>query len=500
LDISSEPGWFKIYPKYLPQKNYQVYLMKTQKNSLRLQITLFSGLFLVLFLSSCSFFAESETNNTVTITGLALHETTGDPVADAIVRITQPQAFQETTVTDSNGRFTFSNLRIETDVQFTIEITKDNFHASTRHVIAEPGAEVNVGNVQMRLLTEEPPDDDDDEVSGEAGGAAALILTNITDQAINIRETGGIVNSAFTFVAQDSAGRSVDAGQTVFFEIVAGPNGGEELTPSSVQTDASGSVTSNLLSGYGAGVVKIEARIERPDVGLTIRSKPITIAIHGGFPDLDHFSIAIQTFNFEGWAINGIRNPVTVIVGDKFSNPVKPETPVYFGTEGGIIQGSGFTDADGQATVDLISGDPRPAGGYGIITAVTYDEDDNEISKQIPVLFSGPPSSDNISISPGVFNVPAGQGQIYSLTVTDINGNPLPSGTSVTVEMENDVLTLAGDYDITIPNSLDPGVGITEFLFSVRDNDDDNEDTQSYDITVVIQTPNGYTARRTFSD
>ncbi len=474
--------------------------MKTQKNPLRRQITLFSGLFLALLLSSCSFFTESETNNAVTITGQALHETTGDPVADAIVRITQPQAFQETTVTDSNGRFTFRNIRIETDVQFTIEITKDNFHTSTRQITATPGTEVSVDNVQMRLLTEEPPDDDDEEVSGESGGAAALILTNITEQAINIRETGGIVNSAFTFVAQDSAGRAIDAGQTVFFEIVAGPDGGEELTPLSAQTNASGSVTSNLFSGYSAGVVKIEARIERPDVGLTIRSKPITIAIHGGYPDLDHFSIAIQTYNFEGWAINGVRNQVTVIVGDKFSNPVKPDTPVYFGTEGGIIQGSGFTDTDGQATVDLISGDPRPADGYGVVTAVTYDENDNEISKQIPVLFSGPPSSGNITVAPEVFNIPAGGGQTYSLTVTDINGNPLPSGTSVTVEMENDVLTLSGDADIIIPNSLDPGVGITEFSFSVRDNDDENVDPQSYDITIVIQTPNGYTARRTFSD
>ena len=112
----------------------QVYLMKSQKNSLRQQATLFSVLFLALLLASCSFFTESETNNAVTITGQALHETTGDPVADAIVRITQPQAFQETTVTDSNGRFTFRNIRIETDVQFTIEITKDNFHTSTRQI------------------------------------------------------------------------------------------------------------------------------------------------------------------------------------------------------------------------------------------------------------------------------------------------------------------------------------------------------------------------------
>jgi hypothetical protein len=466
---------------------------------------LFSGLFLALVFSSCSFFDQAESVDSVTITGQAVHETTGEPVADAIVRITQPQVYEESTVTDGNGRFTFSGIQIETDVQFRIEISKENYHNTVRQVNAAAGSEVNIGNIQMSLLTEDPPEDpgDDDEVPGQAGGAAALILTNITEQSINIQETGGIVNSAFTFVAQDSAGRNIDAGQTVIFEIVAGPDGGEELTPASAQTNASGSVTSNLFSGYSAGVVKVEARIERSDIGVTIRSKPITIAIHGGYPDDDHFSISINTFNFEGWAINGVRNQVTVIVGDKFSNPVKPDTPVYFATDGGVIQGSGFTDADGQATVDLISGDPRPANptvGYGIITAVTYDEDDNEISKQIPVLFSAPPSSDDITLSPQNFNVPAGGGQTYTFSVTDINGNPLPSGTSVTVEMGNDVLTLAGDTEISIPNSLQPGVGVTDFSFSVRDNDDENFDPQSYDITIIIQTPNGYTARKTYSD
>ena len=466
----------------------------------KLPMKLSSVLLICLFISSCSFFTESESSNdTTTVTGQVFHEATGDPVVDAIVRITEPQIYQESTVTDSNGRFTFSNIPIETDVQLTIEFTKDNFHTTTRLLNANPGEDLVVENIQMSLLSEDPPDEPD-EVSGDPAGAASLLLTNITEQAINIQETGGVVNSALTFVAQDSSGRAVEAGQTVYFEIVSGPEGGEELTPLSAQTDGSGSVTTNLLSGYAAGVVKVEARIERDDIGLTIRSKPITLSIHGGYPDQNYFSIAVTTYNFEAMHINGNRNQVSVIVGDKFSNPVKPGTPVYFETSGGIIEGSGTTNDNGEIQVDLISGNPRPADGYLTVTAHTYDENDDMVVADIPVLFSGAPTAGKIIVTPEIFNLPVGEGRTYSLTVTDENDNPLPAGTSVTVELENDILTLSGDTDITIPNALYAGDGVTEFTFSVRDHDDDNFNDQSYDITVKVVTPGGYSASRTFND
>jgi hypothetical protein len=465
----------------------------------KLPTKLGSVLLIFLFISSCNFFTESETTDNSTITGQVFHEATGDPVPDAIVRITEPQIYQESTVTDNNGRFIFSNINIETEVQLTIEFTKDNFHTTTRLVNASPGEDLVIENIQMSLLSEDPPDEPD-EVSGEPAGAASLLLANISEQSINIQETGGVVNSALTFVVQDSSGRAVEAGQTVYFEIVSGPDGGEELTPLSAQTDGSGSVTTNLLSGYAAGVVKVEAKIERDDIGLTIRSKPITLTIHGGYPDQDYFSIAVTTSNFEAMHINGNRNLVSVIAGDKFSNPVKPGTPVYFHTSGGIIQGSDITNNDGEVQVDLISGNPRPADGYVTVTAHTFDEDDNMVFAEIPVLFSGAPSPDKIIVTPETFNVPVGGAVTYSLTVTDENDNPLPARTSVSVELENEILTLSGDTDFTIPNALYSGPGVTEFSFSVRDHDDENMNPQSYDITVYVETPGGFSARRTFSD
>lgn len=467
-------------------------------------------LFLTLTATGCSFFNEGTSSSGITLSGTIVDESTGSTVPDAIVSIIEPESAQDQTVTDNTGQFTFEDVRVESNTEIVIEVVKDEYNDAYAQITIDNIQDHTLGNILFRPLSNDngngngngDGDGDENGVGGTSDGAASIVLTGVTNSSINISESGGIVHSAFNFQVQDSSGRALssDMAVDVHFRITSGPNGEESLTPEVARTNSNGQVTSNLFSGNTAGVVKIEAEITRADVNLTIRSKPILITIHGGFPDLNYFSIAAGIYNFEGLVINNNRNPITVIVGDKFTNPVKPGTPVYFSTTGGIIQGSGTTDDDGVVEVDLISGNPRPADGYLTVTATTNDEDDNEISREIDVLFSGPPSSDKITVSPQVFNIPAGGGQTYTLTVTDINDNPLPAGTTITVEMENDILTLSGDDTITVPNSLFPGQGVTGFTFSVRDNDDENLTDQSYDITVIVETPGGYSAQQTFSD
>ena len=345
-------------------------------------------------------------------------------------------------------------------------------------------------------------------VSGPSAGAAKIILQSISAEAINIAETGGIVNSSFTFVVQDSAGRNISLNNAVDveFSILSDPGGGEGITPTSVRTNADGAATSNLFSGNLAGVVKILAEIEREDIDLTIRSEPVAIKIHGGFPDLDHFSISVATFNFEGFSRDGITNPVTVSIGDKFSNPVKPGTAVYFESTVGIIEGSasGHTNNQGQASVNLISGGSRdllnhPTLGYGYatVTATTVNEDDQEIQRDIDVLFSGPPSYSNIQLQPSTFTIPANGGETFDLTVTDINGNPLPAGTTVSIEVAEGLDVTGGD--IEIPNALLPGGNVTNFTFSVADTDEERSSVQDTQITIKVETPAGDKASRSFS-
>jgi hypothetical protein len=243
----------------------------------------------------------------------------------------------------------------------------------------------------------------------------------------------------------------------------------------------------------------LQAVVERPDIGLTIRSSPVLIAIHGGFPDPEHFSIAVNQLNFEGFSINNARNTISVIVGDQFSNPVSPGTIVYFETTGGVIQGSGATDEDGLVEVDLISGDPRPTDsitgsggrpGYATVTARTVDKDDNDLFKEVNVLFST--SAAIIEATPTTFDLAPNGGASFDYTVTDLNGNPMAPGTEIAIEA-GEGIEVSGDANFTLGDNLFPGLGATQFSFSIRDTDDENNDPADLTIQISVTSPSGNT-------
>ena len=443
----------------------------------------------------------------VVIQGAVTDAQTGNSITNATVQITSPAEFNDRfTRTDSVGQYTFGNIEVSELTTVSISASATNYTAQSRSVQIASGD--NVTNFDFELT----PDSDDSGgdggggnngggVSGPSAGAAAIILSGITEQSINIAETGGIVNTSFTFQVQDSSGRNLDLNNSeeVEFSIISGPGGGEGITPITATTNANGTVTSNLYSGNLAGVVQIQAEIEREDIGLTIRSRPVAITIHGGFPDLDHFSIAADNYNFEGWSINGNRNSLTVILGDQFGNPVKPGTAVYFTTTGGIIQGSGQgnTDDDGQVSVDLISGDPRPTDavpgsggrdGYATVTATTINGNNQEISKDVVVLFSS--SGATISANPTTFDLQPNGGASFTYTVTDINGNPMAAGTEISVS-GGDGIEVTGDANFTLGNRLFPGPGATEFSFSIRDTDEESNDPADLTLQITVTTPSG---------
>ncbi|WP_234572366.1 carboxypeptidase regulatory-like domain-containing protein [Rhodohalobacter sp. 614A] len=457
------------------------------------------ALFLLAFsvIGLTSFIGCEEIYEPITVTGKVVDSNSLSPVANATVSIISPEDLSMETISDANGDYAFQEVAVDSVIDLTIRAEKEGYTSESITIVAAPERELTVPN--LKILNQNQTDG---EVDGETGGAANIELINLESQSIRIDETGGAGNSAFTFVVLDSTGRAINANNAVDvrFRITEGPDGGETITPAVVQSNANGEVTSNIFAGTVAGNLKIEAVIERTDIGLTIRSKPILLTIHGGFPDLGHFSIAANIFNFEAYTINGNRNEITVIVGDKYSNPVKEGTPVYFNTTHGVIQGSGVTDADGQVTVDLISGDPRPPAGNAnaTIRAYTFDENDNEIVRQIPVLFSGPPSSNKIKLNPSTFNIGPGGSQTFTMTVTDINDNPLPFDTQITVT-PSDGMTLDGETNISVPNTLSPGPGVTQFTFTAQDSDDESSDSQEVSILIEVETPGGYRATRTFT-
>jgi hypothetical protein len=185
-----------------------------------------------------------------------------------------------------------------------------------------------------------------------------------------------------------------------------------------------------------------------------------------------------------------------VILGDRYSNPVKPGTAVYFSTSHGVIEGSVLTNAQGRGSVNLISANPLPPNGIARITARTGDENQQSISVETAVVFSG---VGFITVEPAV----ALLDQTYRVTLMDQNGNPLAEGTTLSVRVEGTRVKAVGNTSVTLDDTafiggLDyehvlRGPGITEFTFSaVKDLQRDQEGQPEVEsITITVRGPNG---------
>lgn len=439
------------------------------------------------------------------ISGEVIDESSGNPIENATVQVTAPAEFSDVfSRTDETGRYTLSDINNSelTDVSVTASAT--DYIDQTKTVKVAPEDEIS--NFNFALIQEgqddSGEDDGDDgsgEVGGEAGGPAQILLVNVTSPAINVAETGGITSTTFTFEVQDSAGRTVDRDHEIHFEIIRGPEGGEYITPETGQTNSNGRVTSNLVSGDSSGTVRIEAVINRPDVGITIRSTPVIVSISSGFPHPANFNVAPRVYNFDAYALlnENHTNNITVSVGDMKGNPVKEGTAVYFSaSNGGLVNGSATTNANGYASVNLSANGSTPQShpngiGFIDITAQTVDINNNYIEETATLLLSDP-RDPIMTISPTAINVPHQGGQSFTYTITDRNGYPMAAGSRVSVSV-GEGLVANGDVDFELGDYFNTGPGRTEFGFVVDDTDDQSSDVVNTSLTVTITTPSGFT-------
>jgi hypothetical protein len=415
----------------------------------------------------------------VILSGSVFESVTGSPIDSAVVKVTgiTPQIV---TYTDSTGKYRVS-FEVETETDVNVIAFKEGYEPDTVAVLAIPGRTVNVPSLLLKRTAPETP------TSGEP---ASIVLVSQTAKSIGVKGSGSVETAQMVFEVQDSSGKPVDLAHSVevSFRIGSGPGGGEFIYPPKARTDAKGRVTANIVSGTKAGVVQIVAE---SNVGSkTIRSLPVVIVIHGGLPDSAHFSIAPEKLNFPGYNVFGLRNKITAYVGDKYGNPVKPGTAVYFTTTGGIIEGSALTNEQGQGSVDLISAEPRPVHpvlgpGYAVITATTADENQRTIKAETIVLFSGIPQ---ITVEPATFDIPNLGSQVFNYTVSDQNGNPLAGGTTIRVTIDGKDIRALGDLDITIPDTRDRSW--TRFSFAIQDTTSDTVERPVL-IRISASGPNG---------
>jgi hypothetical protein len=393
------------------------------------------------------------------ISGQVVSQQTTFPLDSALVRIFGT-TLNLVLFTDSQGRFSFEVV-LEADEDLMIMTYRENYLPDTTEVTVVAGEDLNVPIIALEEL--------DNNGGGPTGDPVSIFLASISSTTIGVKESGSQETTLIVFVAHDSTGRPIDEEHSVIvnFSLGAGPGGGEFLSPYFDPTNNSGQATVSLTSGTKAGAVQIIAKI---DLGSeTITSLPVGITIHGGLPDYEHFSIAPVLLNFAGYNIFGLKDQIAAFVGDKYANPVRPETAVYFTTSGGIIEGSTLTDDQGIGSVELISAEPRPfhttlGAGFATVTASTVDENSAIISRETIILFSGIPQ---VSVTPTSINIPNAGSQSFSYYVGDQNGNPLAGETVISVNVEGDDVDAQGDLNITLPDTQSPAW--TQFNFLVYD-------------------------------
>jgi hypothetical protein len=418
-----------------------------------------------------------------TISGQVLNNEDGTPIVGAEVDIIDGSNVVGKT-TDSDGRFA-AKLTISKSKDILVYTTLKGYYSDSTFVTVTANVESKV-TIKLQKKT----------VGADvAGNPASIVLVSTSSQSIGVVATGSVETAYVTFEVQDSSGNAINIDHSVWvnFDLGQHPNGGEFISPKFQKTNAKGQVTVSISSGTKAGVLQFIAYIDFN--GNRIISKPVNIAIHGGHPDQSHFSVGPKQLNIAGWDKIGVLDEVTALVGDKYGNPVKPKTAVYYTTSGGVIEGSALTNDLGLASVTLLSGNPLPVhpvlgNGFATITAITADENYNKVIDSTLVLFSG---HSILTVSPTNFgNIPhGGSSPTIYYTINDINGNPIAPNNNVSiVVIEGGGVKVVGDVNfVTIDTQ---SKNDTHFAFQVVDTDIDFPlGARAISIQISVSGPNG---------
>jgi len=213
-------------------------------------------------------------------------------------------------------------------------------------------------------------------VAGQVLGALEFVAAS--PATIALSGSGSSANpevSTVSFSLKDKTGAAM-AGETITYELSTEVGGISLSSPSSV-TDAEG-ITSVQLNagGVNVSVVVIGTVVVTNDDGSTSTTTTTSdpIAILGGIPDQNSFTLAVTTFNPRAWNFVGTNTVFSVRAADRYNNQARDGTQISFVTNGGSIVGS-CALSGGACSVNWTGQNPRPAGGLAKVLARTTGEE-----------------------------------------------------------------------------------------------------------------------------
>ena len=434
------------------------------------------------------------------------------PVNNALVVVNTP-IYVDSQATGGDGAYSFSvNLQGLAQISGSIRVSKNGYSTSTFNFTVSAGGIVTRDvSLERDTTTGVPPGTDG------TGDAKSIAFVSLSNNEISVAGVGGTESAIITWEVRDSLGFPIDIdhSDTVFFRLAGAPVfGGAYVSPGWAVTNVAGRVATTINSGTVSGALQFVASLTRED-GVTINSMPAVITVNAGLPDQTHFSVAPVQYNFAAYNWLGRENPITVQVGDRYSNPVRTGTAVYFNTTGGVIAASGFTAPTSHATVILYSGNPQPwdqtsalvtsnpasfgnGKGYGWIRAHSLGENNVNVVDSVLILFSG---VSQINLSASVVHIDSGGCVDVSVNISDQNGNPLAPGTVIKTELEftppegtNWSVLASGLPEDPLADFLTRGQGSTDFTLRICDGTPGGTPQRMpFNVKISVVSPNGNT-------
>lgn len=197
-------------------------------------------------------------------------------------------------------------------------------------------------------------------VSVAPASVGSIQFISATPENISLKGTGGAgrsETSTVVFRVVDSSGGPVPNAEVTF--ALNTTIGGLAVSPTPSDPPATTDFDGRVQAVVQAGTVATTVRVTATVASSAISTQSDQLTISTGLPDQDSFSLSIETFNPEAWAIDGTTVPVTVRMSDRFNNPVPDGTAVTLWAEGGQI-GSQCLTVEGACSVSWVSQSPRP--------------------------------------------------------------------------------------------------------------------------------------------
>jgi adhesin/invasin len=185
---------------------------------------------------------------------------------------------------------------------------------------------------------------------------------------IGVRDTGQNQTMTIFSDIRDGKNNPVFDGTLVKFSIIGSSLGCQFSTSQSIPTVA-GTAQISLTSGTVSGSVRIRADVvnaQGSPVSPAVNATSSQLIVHAGPPYIEnvndlkttHLTVAASRLNI--WKQLDTTQ-VSIMVGDKYNNPVEKGTAVYLTTSGGVVSThTAYTNEYGKAKVILTGGNPQP--------------------------------------------------------------------------------------------------------------------------------------------